>query len=179
MAIESLEQIRRVVSGERENGASYVALDGPPGKVRGRVAVLWASDYRASIVPVRSAKDDPAPTVDRFMAGPGDTRFVAMWLPPDSERTLEAQTGIKEYGITTRPAGLKSGGGWHATYTFDYAIVIQGDLWCELDEGEVHLRPGDVFIQGGAAHVWHNYAGIPTLVYLVNVGVCDAEGRHG
>ena len=39
---------------------------------------------------------------------------------------------------------------------FDYAIVLEGEIWAMLDEGEILMRPGDVLIQRGTNHSWSN-----------------------
>jgi quercetin dioxygenase-like cupin family protein len=36
----------------------------------------------------------------------------------------------------------------HKTNTVDYAVVYDGEMWLELDDGETrHLNPGDVVVQ--------------------------------
>ena len=41
--------------------------------------------------------------------------------------------------------------GMHQTVSLDYVIVLEGDLWIELDDGaEVHLPTGTCLIQNGA-----------------------------
>lgn len=74
------------------------------------------------------------------------------------------------------PTRSRSEGGWHATDSIDYIIVVSGEIWCELEEGEVHLRPGDVLIQTGTNHAWHNHGTEPALVYAVAVGAPRAAG---
>jgi uncharacterized cupin superfamily protein len=44
----------------------------------------------------------------------------------------------------------------HATDTVDYAIVLEGEIWSVMDEGETLLRAGDVLIQRGTNHAWAN-----------------------
>jgi uncharacterized cupin superfamily protein len=38
----------------------------------------------------------------------------------------------------------------------DYAIVLEGEIWSVMDEGETLLRAGDVLIQRGTNHAWAN-----------------------
>ena len=45
---------------------------------------------------------------------------------------------------------------WHRTDSVDYAICLSGEMWMQLEEGEVHLKPGDVVIQRGTNHNWEN-----------------------
>ena len=44
----------------------------------------------------------------------------------------------------------------HTTDTVDYAIVLEGEIWSVMDEGETLLRAGDVLIQRGTNHAWAN-----------------------
>jgi hypothetical protein len=40
--------------------------------------------------------------------------------------------------------------GMHRTDSIDYDIVVDGEIWLELDDGVVkHLHQGDVVVQGG------------------------------
>ncbi len=45
----------------------------------------------------------------------------------------------------------------HKTNTVDYAVVYDGEMWLELDDGEtLHLKRGDVVVQNGTRHAWRN-----------------------
>jgi len=44
----------------------------------------------------------------------------------------------------------------HRTGTVDYAIVLEGEVWAVMDQGETLLRAGDVLIQRGTNHAWAN-----------------------
>jgi quercetin dioxygenase-like cupin family protein len=44
----------------------------------------------------------------------------------------------------------------HRTDTVDYGIVLAGEVWLVVDEGETRLSPGDVVIQRGTNHAWSN-----------------------
>lgn len=45
----------------------------------------------------------------------------------------------------------------HRTESIDYAVVISGEIWMELETGdEVHLKAGDVLVQRGTIHNWIN-----------------------
>jgi quercetin dioxygenase-like cupin family protein len=59
--------------------------------------------------------------------------------------------------------------GMHQTQSVDYVIVLEGDLWLELDDGaEVHLPAGTCVIQNGARHGWRNHGAVPaTLAYVI------------
>jgi len=44
----------------------------------------------------------------------------------------------------------------HRTRSVDYAIIISGEIDMLLDDGEVHLKAGDVVIQQATNHAWVN-----------------------
>ena len=57
--------------------------------------------------------------------------------------------------------------GMHTTRTIDYGIVLSGEIYLELDEGEVHLTPGDVVVQRGTRHAWRNRSAEPCKIAFV------------
>lgn len=61
--------------------------------------------------------------------------------------------------------------GMHTTDTVDYDIVLEGEIWLELDDGaEVHLRQGDVAIQCGTRHAWRNKGTSPATMAFILIG---------
>ena len=61
--------------------------------------------------------------------------------------------------------------GMHRTDSIDYDIVLDGEIWLELDDGAVkHLRQGDVVIQGGARHAWRNLSDKSATMAFVLIG---------
>jgi quercetin dioxygenase-like cupin family protein len=59
----------------------------------------------------------------------------------------------------------------HATDTLDYAILLEGELWLEVDDGEtVHLAAGDIVVQQATRHGWRNKAGRPATIAFVMIG---------
>jgi hypothetical protein len=59
--------------------------------------------------------------------------------------------------------------GMHRTATVDYAIVLSGEIWALMDEGETLLRAGDVLVQRGTNHAWSNRGAAPCLVAFILV----------
>ena len=62
--------------------------------------------------------------------------------------------------------------GFHKTATIDYAIVLSGEIYAMMDEGEVLLKAGDVLVQRGTNHAWSNRTAEPAVVAFVLI---DAE----
>src|SRR4029077_20208292 len=42
--------------------------------------------------------------------------------------------------------------GMHKTDTVDYALVLTGEIWALMDDGETLLRAGDTLVQRGTNH---------------------------
>src|SRR5712672_2922528 len=76
----------------------------------------------------------------------------------------------------TRLPGLadtfeRDGSQMHTTQTVDYAILLDGELWLELDDGEtVHLSAGDVVVQQATRHGWRNKGKRPATIAFVMLG---------
>ena len=57
--------------------------------------------------------------------------------------------------------------GMHRTETVDYAIVLEGEIWAVMDEGETLMRAGDVLIQRGTNHAWANRSNATARIAFV------------
>lgn len=167
-AKHSLREVRRVVTGERADGSSYVVSDGAVPHVEGPIsfAGFWATGPERGI-PVRGAEDEPAAMMAQPTAGVAETRFGAIWYPP---RSRVGEDLISAAGADAAPRGGRSFPGRHATMSYDYIIIIQGEIWLQLDEEEVLLKAGDLVIQGGVAHSWHNKSDQSCLFYCIIIG---------
>jgi mannose-6-phosphate isomerase-like protein (cupin superfamily) len=55
----------------------------------------------------------------------------------------------------------------HRTRTVDYAIIMSGEIDMMLDEGEVHLKAGDVVVQQATNHAWINRSNVPCRVAFI------------
>ena len=63
----------------------------------------------------------------------------------------------------------------HGTRThdrsLDYAIIMSGEIDMLMDEGEVHLKAGDVFVQQATNHTWVNRDTAPCrIAFILIVG---------
>ena len=75
--------------------------------------------------------------------------------PEERKRRIQATFG----GIFKDAAHDKRDGkhpGMHRTATVDYAIVLEGEIWAVMDEGETLMHAGDVLVQRGTNHAWAN-----------------------
>jgi mannose-6-phosphate isomerase-like protein (cupin superfamily) len=171
--------VRRVVTGHDASGASVVVSDGAaprshayrsiPGLVE---ALLWATDGAED-----AGAADPTPAVDSYVPPPGGTRMIWLRFPPDAvladpsfdaaaarDEQLAVSPGLAERFEPDAP-------GMHATPTVDYAVVVEGELWLELDGGvQTRLGTGDVVVQNGTRHAWRNRGEGPATLLVILVG---------
>lgn len=96
---------------------------------------------------------------------PPDTVMAA---PIEPERALaemlEFLPGLIETFEKEDPA-------MHRMPTLDYGVLLEGELWLELDNGEQRLlQVGDVIIQQGTRHAWRNRSSRPAKALFFMLG---------
>jgi hypothetical protein len=126
---------------------------------------------------LRSPVANPSADNRTFFPGPGGSRFGLLTFPPPvpdasplDEATLDTLTAEAEDKLPGLIGAFEPDEpGMHQTVTVDYAVVVAGDLWLELDHGaEVHLPTGTCVVQNGARHAWRNHGDAPaTLAYVI------------
>ena len=135
-------KIRRVVTGHNPEGKSVVKWDSEIQAIRGRQGFSQVPLWATRQLPARLTDEDPVTwEIGTSMAG-GSVFRIARYEP----------------GVAKR---------WHRTDSVDYAVVLSGELWMELDEKEVHLKAGDVVIQRGTIHNWVNRGTEPCVVAFI------------
>ena len=92
-------------------------------------------------------------------------------IPSASPRCTAPRTTAKSEGYV-RDLANKRHPGFHKTATIDYAIVLSGEIYALMDEGEVLLKAGDVLVQRGTNHAWSNRTEQPCCIAFVLI---DAE----
>ena len=98
-----------------------------------------------------------------FNLKPGQLRFLRSDIPPT--RSLYDKLPENE-----KPENFKELF-YHSTTTVDYIIVVKGELVMIVGQNEVTLKAGDVVIQRGAAHAWHNYTSENATIMCIMIGV--------
>ncbi|MFZ0525295.1 MAG: cupin domain-containing protein [Xanthobacteraceae bacterium] len=172
-------QIRRVVTGHNAAGKSIFVSDGPTPHVFSRtkgsavVHELWET----ARTPADNRGDaDAIARSHRLPPPPNGSVFRVIEYPPDSERlaaiarehALPDDSGRAEATDRNNPRHP----GFHKTATVDYAIVLSGEIYAMMDEGEVLLKAGDVLVQRGTNHAWSNRTAAPAVIAFVLI---DAE----
>jgi hypothetical protein len=153
-------KVRRIVTAVNEAGRSYIhsdtelpTADVAPGEPL-RIG-LWRTD---SAPAVNTGTDDPVPDgVLSKIAPPnrGGTVIRVTDVAPAEIRPYNPDD-LRARGAKTSPERSAKNPGFHATDTVDYAVCLEGEVWAVLDEDETLMRAGDVLIQRGTYHAWHN-----------------------
>jgi hypothetical protein len=166
---------RRVVTGHNAQGRSIFVMDGPPPSVhsRGTGATTSTEFWVTNATPAdNTGGDDPTVTQPRRLPPPKNgTVFRVVEYPPDSQRVAALQApgsthDAKSEGYVRDLKNVRHPG-FHKTDSIDYAIVLSGEIYALMDEGEVLLRAGDVLIQRGTSHAWSNRSEEPCCVAFV------------
>lgn len=161
---EHLPPIRRVVTGDDAKGNSRVVEDAPAASVRnvaGRPGYRAVNVWRTEQTPAKITSLDTTSSHQGIQPPRNGTILRIIDFPPEpqDESELKRQLdstfgGIYKDALHDRRPGKHPG--MHRTETVDYAIVLEGEIWAVMDEGETLLRAGDVLIQRGTNHAWAN-----------------------
>jgi mannose-6-phosphate isomerase-like protein (cupin superfamily) len=183
-----LPPVRRVVTGHDSRGQAVIVSDGRPPTVEELAAVpgtrlheIWSTDKTPA-----SIDDEGDPTLGDLVLAPppNGTRIRVVDIPPDS-----VQDGLSETEVAAAFAQI---GGAHAsrgvsgphslmhrTESVDYAIVLSGEVWLVVEEGETRLGPGDIVVQRGTNHAWSNRTDeTARMVFVLVDGGFSAELRR-
>jgi len=170
---------RRVVTITRD-GRSAVATDGPvPNALHhaGIPGMLSSVVFRTAANPgISGTVEETAPVGGPLLPGVGETSLVIVQFPPDSVYLREDFDGALagheqvEFAPDFAARFEPDVPGVHTTDSIDYDIVLDGEIWLELDEETVHLRRGDVVVQHGTRHAWRNNGDAPATMAFVLIG---------
>ena len=110
---------------------------------------------------------------------PGGLRFTIYTVPPQGTGPAAARTAAAERELERALPGrsryMEAGqNGMHRTPTLDLICVLSGEIWLELDDGEVRLRQGDCAVQTGTRHAWRNRSDAPCSMAIVLIGAGQA-----
>jgi hypothetical protein len=172
--------VRRIVTGHDANGRSVFLQDGPAPRVfapQGMPSFALTELWQTTRMPAsnRGVADAAGPELEVTLPPPRHgTMFRIVEFPPDQEMAgADVAAVFEEFGGGhALDRGQARHPGMHKTATVDYALVIEGEIWAMMDEGETLMRPGDVLIQRGTNHAWSNRSNAPCRVAFILI---DAE----
>lgn len=174
-------KIRRIVTGHDVQGNAVfvsdadapraVAFKNIPGHA---FAQVWATGATAT-VPHQGT--DPTAAGGAVVPETGGTSLLVVTFPPD---TVMASPTLDHAAAGAELAGALPGlierfeqdsPGMHTTDSIDYGIVLDGEVWLELDNGaEKLVRTGDIVVQNGTRHAWRNKTDKPVTVVFILIG---------
>lgn len=159
--------LRRIVTGVNKDGrAIFESDDTPP--VTFAMEEEWPGYNNVEFWQTNGAEPSLFDThnTDRqydFNLAPGIVRFCSMRLPPLKKLVAHQESIGKTVDVKTL--------GMHRTDTIDYAILLEGEVTLILEGGEEKtLKAGDVVVQKGNIHAWHNRGEKDCLMACVMIG---------
>jgi mannose-6-phosphate isomerase-like protein (cupin superfamily) len=168
-----MKDIRRIVTGHNAQGKSNVTfagnatnlLDSPawPGS---RVTELWVTEE----MPVdNTGMVDRGARPIRHDPVPGGSIFRVVEIPPEASTKIDTEAAFADLGSTKVPTAEDSAKhpSMHATDSVDYLVVISGEMYMIMEEGEILLRAGDCIVQRGTKHAWSNRGSIPCVMAAI------------
>ncbi|MFW0796731.1 cupin domain-containing protein [Gordonia sp. CPCC 205515] len=173
--------VRRVVTAVDDAGRSYVLSDGNAPNV-------FRSDSVAGFGAAQVWTTQPGPVDNDGSADPADagtqipmypdlggTIFRVADFPPDSAYQESGKEGLfsdigGEHAREEATASADRHFWFHKTDSIDFAVVLEGEIWLLLDDGETLLRAGDVIVQRGTAHSWSNRTDRPCRMAFLLLG---------
>jgi hypothetical protein len=170
--MKQLSELRRVVTGNDQNGRSTVIFDGPPPRTESP-AQIWRTG-EPSVGASQAADGALAPI--RLDVAPHASLFWIVRMPPghgtDRLKDEARAQRLADMGASTPD---DHSGVMHATTTIDYVVVLEGEVSLILDDTVVTLSQHDCVVQRGTAHAWENRSSEPALLAFVLVGQDDAS----
>ncbi len=160
---EELPPIRRIVTGDGPDGRSRVVEDAPASSIRTvpeRPGYRAVNIWRTEASPPRIGAPDSVAAHQGILPPKNGTILRIIDFPPEPRDPQELKRRLHSTfgGIYQDAQHDKSSRhpGMHKTDTIDYAIILEGEIWSVMDEGETLMRAGDVLIQRGTNHAWAN-----------------------
>jgi naringenin degradation protein FdeH len=177
-AAPEIKRFRRIVTGHNAQGRSVILSDEISPHVMPimdqpnfAVTDFWkTSSTPADNGPARA--DDPCRLPIQVAPPQSGSVFRVVQFPPDKDWAARAAAMGGSVAIDETAKAAHSGGPvrhahMHRTRSIDYAIILSGEIWAVMDEGETKMSTGDVLIQRGTNHAWANRSNAPCVVAFV------------
>jgi len=172
VAAQQAPEVRRVVTKLDSSGKAVVMFDGSVQLKSFRspnpAGEMWVTDKS---LPDFNWSADRALTKVGLVPPKNGTIFrIVDFVPLSSEmeKKMDINLMMKVVGDHAPAKGLPPRHPMmHRTRSLDYAIIMSGEIDMLLDEGEVHLKAGDVVVQQATNHAWVNRSGKPCRVAFI------------
>ena len=181
-----MKPVRRIVTGHNDQGKAIISSDSSTPTVYQIPSVpgivfheVWGTQQTPAII---ANDDDPTLASVTLQPARNGTKIRVVDIPPDSiqnsasdEDLAEAFADIGASHAADTQAN-KRHKIMHRTETIDYGILLSGELWLMVDEGEVQLNPGDIVVQRGTNHAWSNRSQETARIAFILIDGQFAEG---
>lgn len=166
---------RRVVTGHNGEGRSVIVSDSSS-SVNSAILhedfvvnEIWRSD---ALPADNTVERDPCLQVELEPSSQGNV-FRIVQIPPDE--LYLANIGSDGTFPVMGESGAASLSGYdgaphplmHRSHSVDYIVVISGEIYAVMEEGETKLRQGDVLVQRGTNHAWSNRSDKPCVMAAI------------
>ncbi len=158
--------VRRVVTGHNAQGQAVIQSDGPTPTLivnQALPGLIYHELWEMSAVPAPIPPEEKEPTDHPLVLAPprGGVRIRFNDIPPEGEHTSPetAKKVFESIGAKSAHHGDGKHVFMHKTETVDFAIVMEGEIYLIVDEGETLIKTGEVVIQRGTNHSWANRSG--------------------
>ena len=176
--------VRRVVTGHDTSGKAVIASDEwvdpvtTPLMPGSEFHLLWGGDSAPEF-----PDDGTPPATTSYFPAVGGFRFGQFAVPPASTihppTDIDVPAALAEF--EAQMPGLlghmePDAPGMHTTSTIDFEVVLDGEVWLELDDGvEVHLQTGDCVVQNGTRHAWRNHGDVTARLAVILLGATHSR----
>ena len=169
-----VKKTRLVVTGHNDDHRSVVVYDGdsPHVHVFESSGGLTATDlWSTSSMPADNfACDGLGSTSYSIEPPPNGSVFRVIDYPPDKVRfrDIDREAAYRDMGAAHALVKGDTRYPMHKTHTIDYAVILTGEIYAVMDEGEeVLLKTGDCLVQRGTSHAWSNRSDEPCRIAFV------------
>lgn len=178
-----IKRFRRIVTGHDAQGRSVILSDQVSphvmpimGQPNFAVTDFWKTASTPADNSPKTSEDSCSLPIQVAPPANGSV-FRVVQFPPDEDWAAKAaamggSVAIDETAKAAHTGGPVRHAHMHRTRSIDYAVVLSGEIWAVMDEGETKMVAGDVLIQRGTNHAWANRSNAPCVVAFVLI---DAE----
>ncbi len=165
--------LRRIVTGNDENGRSFILIDGPPAESHEVASLheIWTDAASGRIDPVETEDRGKGKVQLSPPAGGVKIRWFIVRPRPDGVTGDEfaglVRATFEDIGAGDHQPDTTRHPTMHTTHTIDAIILIRGEVKLLLDDDETLVRPGDVVVQRATNHAWVVEGDEPALFVAV------------
>jgi mannose-6-phosphate isomerase-like protein (cupin superfamily) len=169
------KSIRRVVTGHNAAKKSIIAKDAMATsifEIKTMPGMRSTDLWETTTTPADLSSDaDPVDRPMHLEPEPTGTIFRIAELPPDATwMGIDRSELFSSVGASHAADTTSTNPTMHKTNSVDYAIVLSGEIWAVMDEGETRLQAGDVLVQRATNHAWSNRSSEPAMIAFILIG---------